>query len=73
MKTHTGKSLMIGVARDAGIGEIEFEDGAEPIVMHSRVTREHLPRAIQHGSAAAARARSRINKEQNAASTASRK
>lgn len=39
---------MIGVARDAGIGDIEFEN--EPVLPARRIVREHLPKARAGGA-----------------------
>lgn len=37
----------------AGFGEIECEDGAEPVVLVRRIIAEWLPRAVKHGGMAA--------------------
>lgn len=44
---------MRGVATMAGFGEIECEDGAEPVVLVRRIIAEWLPRAVKHGGMAA--------------------
>ena len=52
MRESADRSRMRGVATTAGIGEIEFEDGAEAVVLARRVVREHLPPAKKNNRAA---------------------